>query len=115
MLCGQMDAQLKELARRTGCTYTRYADDISFSTKEDRFHPGVAYRDALLKRWVIGDQLARIIADNFFAINSSKTRVCSRRTRLEVTGLTIKRSESCSGERSCGRSVQCSTHGKRMD
>jgi RNA-directed DNA polymerase len=91
MVCAQMDSQLKELAKRFGCTYTRYADDISFSTRENRFPPVITCRDPSSNRWCIGDQLRKVIVDNQFSVNDSKTRVCSNRTRLEVTGLTINK------------------------
>ncbi|WP_312354665.1 reverse transcriptase domain-containing protein, partial [Aminipila sp.] len=32
MICAPMDNNLMRLAKKTGCTYTRYADDITFST-----------------------------------------------------------------------------------
>jgi RNA-directed DNA polymerase len=32
MICAKMDRQLSKLARDHNCTYTRYADDITFST-----------------------------------------------------------------------------------
>jgi len=89
MVCARMDSHLKQLAASFRCTYTRYADDISFSTKLTRLHPAIAYRDKDTKRWVIGDQLGKIITDNGFSINVAKTRCYSRGTRLEITGLTI--------------------------
>jgi S1-C subfamily serine protease len=91
MLCAQMDAQLKEIARRHGCTFTRYADDISFSNKEGRFSPAVAEFDSSLGQWKVGDQVAKVVKDNLFAINPAKTRVRSEKGRLEVTGLTINK------------------------
>ncbi len=84
-----MDSQLKGLASRFQGIYTRYADDISFSTQLDQFPPAIASRDQSSKRWVVGDQLAKVIADNRFTINTSKTRLYCPGTRFEVTGLTI--------------------------
>ena len=37
MICGRMDGQLKAFANRNGCFYTRYADDITFSTRQGLF------------------------------------------------------------------------------
>jgi RNA-directed DNA polymerase len=89
MVCARMDSHLKGLASKFRCTYTRYADDITFSTQQTRFHPAIAYRDKDTKRWAIGDQLGKIVTDNGFSINATKTRCYSRATRLEITGLTI--------------------------
>jgi RNA-directed DNA polymerase len=89
MVCARMDSQLKGLASRFQCTYTRYADDISFSTTLEEFPVAVASRDQSSSRWVVGDQLAGVITDNGFTINVSKTRLYSPGMRFEVTGLTI--------------------------
>jgi len=89
MICARMDAQLKGLASRFECTYTRYADDISFSTTLEQFPPAIAERSPSSPKWVIGDQLGKIVAANDFKINTSKTRVYTRGTRFEVTGLTL--------------------------
>lgn len=41
MVCAAMDAQLKVFARSNRCFYTRYADDITFSTRDKQFSPAV--------------------------------------------------------------------------
>lgn len=89
MICAKMDSQLKELASRTHCNYSRYADDITFSTKRDRFPSGIALLDTSSQRWKIGSQVANIVKDNSFTVNESKTRFYSHGTRFEVTGLTV--------------------------
>jgi RNA-directed DNA polymerase len=89
MICAQMDSQLKHLAIECGCRYTRYADDATFSTRYDRFHPSIAYKDTSTKKWIIGDGIVKIIGTNTFKINPSKTRVLARGYRQEVTGLIV--------------------------
>jgi len=89
MICAQMDSQLKRLAIDCGCTYTRYADDITFSTVHGRFAPLVVYRDPTSRKWIIADEIQRIVASNGFTINPSKTRVLPRGYRQEVTGLIV--------------------------
>jgi hypothetical protein len=42
-----LDIQLSALARKTGCTYSRYADDITFSTNKQVFPPAIAKREAM--------------------------------------------------------------------
>jgi len=89
MICAQMDSQLKSLARQSACRYTRYADDLSFSTHYNRFHPAVALQDFSTRKWTIGDGVTSIVSANWFKINPSKTRVLSRGSRQEVTGLIV--------------------------
>jgi RNA-directed DNA polymerase len=89
MICGQMDMQLKQLAIACGAMYTRYADDITFSTHYDRFHPSISFRDTETRKWKLGDALAKIVTSNGFKIQESKTRVQVRGQRQEVTGLLV--------------------------
>ncbi len=89
MICAQMDSQLRRLAVECGCRYTRYADDITFSVEHGRFPPTIVYRDPSSQRWIIGEELARIVTSNSFRINPRKTRVLRRGDRQEVTGLIV--------------------------
>lgn len=89
MICGQMDGQLKKFAAGSGATYTRYADDITFSTRYDRFHPTIAFRDPDTGKWKLGDALVQIVATSNFKIHPSKTRVQVSGQRQDVTGLVV--------------------------
>lgn len=80
LICRQMDRRLDGLARRFRATYTRYADDITFSADVNIFRPGSAFI-AELKRIIEDDQ--------HFVINGEKTRLQSRGYRQEVTGLVV--------------------------
>jgi RNA-directed DNA polymerase len=94
MICGRMDSQLKQFANQNGCFYTRYADDITFSTRQWVFPSELAtLRETDEERTVeVSSGLAEIIeANNGFKINKSKTRLLSRSDRQEVTGLTVNR------------------------
>jgi RNA-directed DNA polymerase len=85
-----LDARLIRLARDHGCTYTRYADDLTFSTNRRNF-PRQLARPKIFKasRWIIGKQLKDAIKQTGFSINSSKTRMQIRGSRQEVTGLVV--------------------------
>ena len=72
----RLDARLTGICRKLGWTYTRYADDLTFSSKK----PGDK----------IGYLLARvrhIAQDEGFAVNEAKTRVLKPAARQVVTGV----------------------------
>jgi RNA-directed DNA polymerase len=87
MLCAKMDAQLQRLAQKHRCYYTRYADDITFSTSL-RVFPYALAGITPTGKIEVGDELRRIIKENGFEINTSKVRLQKRNRRQEVTGLT---------------------------
>ncbi len=73
-----LDIRLAALAKRLGFTYTRYADDLTFSG--DRVLAG-----ALLKR------VRAIVADEGLALNEKKVRTQRRGSCQRVTGLVVNR------------------------
>jgi RNA-directed DNA polymerase len=90
MICAKMDSQLQRLAKECRATYTRYADDITFSTTLKEFPEALAYAitEEGQERLVLGDRLVGIITENGFNINEKKVRLQSRGNHQEVTGLT---------------------------
>lgn len=90
-LIGQiLDVRLAQLARKHGCRYSRYADDLTFSTNERAFPAAIA----ALKEdhsWDVGSELSKIIKKCGFELNASKTRMQYRDSRQEVTGLVVNR------------------------
>jgi RNA-directed DNA polymerase len=89
MICAKMDTQLRILAQANKCVYTRYADDITFSTTLPVFPHSIGARDAATNQLQVGNDLRQIIENNGFKINDAKVRLHDRRNRQEVTGLTI--------------------------
>ncbi len=78
------------LASMVGCTYSRYADDLTFSTNKKDFPPEIAgpsETDPHL--WVPGKELQRLITHAGFQINPAKTHMQYRTSRQEVTGLVV--------------------------
>jgi hypothetical protein len=75
----RLDRRLTGLATKLGLTYTRYADDLTFSTEHEE-EPCVGY---LLAR------VRHIAKDEGFTVNESKTRVQRRNTAQMVTGLVV--------------------------
>lgn len=86
-----LDVRLVGLAAKHGCRYTRYADDLTFSTNKKLFPVEVAFRDAADNQWVIGKDLKEILQANRFKINPRKTRMQYSDSRQEVTGLVVNR------------------------
>lgn len=79
MICDKLDYYLSRLAKRFNMNYTRYADDITFSST--RFVYG--------KNGKFIQELHRIIKEQGFTINESKTRLQRKGTRQEVTGIIV--------------------------
>lgn len=73
-----MDARLAGLARRYGCVDTRYADDLTFSFKEEPAALGRFFW------WV--DQICQ---QEGFAENVKKRRVLRQSSQQRVTGVVV--------------------------
>jgi retron-type reverse transcriptase len=92
MICSKMDAELARLARVNRCIYTRYADDITFSTSA-KMMP-LARKIVQLEQsptYELSHSLQAIIESNGFRVNGAKTRVYERTDRQEVTGLIVNK------------------------
>jgi hypothetical protein len=87
--------RLARLASRHRCTYTRYVDDLSFSTNERQFPKGIAYRNENSEHeWLAGDALLKNVFKSGFSLNNAKTRVQYKTSRQEVTGLIVNKNVS---------------------
>lgn len=69
-----MDRCFLKLAEGSGCIYTRYADDICFSSNDKI--PDI-------------NVIKQILKENDFSINEEKTKIMTRGKNQYVTGLTI--------------------------
>jgi hypothetical protein len=79
IICYKLDRRLSGLAKRFGLKYSRYADDITFSSMHNVYQPESAFLN----------ELHRIISDQNFHIKESKTRLQKDGYRKEVTGLLV--------------------------
>lgn len=79
MICDTLDRRLAGLAKRFGLRYTRYADDITFSSMHNVYQKDGDFRK----------ELVRIIQSQGFAINEKKTRLQKTGGRQEVTGIIV--------------------------
>lgn len=75
-ICLQLDQQLREFCKNMNITYSRYADDLSFSSNNP------INTDIIL-------DLINIINANGFSINEKKLRIASSSSKQTVTGLVV--------------------------
>lgn len=93
LICRKLDRQLLELAKSAGCSVSRYADDICFSTNRRQVPDSIC--EILPEHgWVPGVGLKQVISSNGFEVNISKFRVARGRERKLVTGLVVNRGVS---------------------
>ena len=89
MICAKLDSQLQSLAKKYQCIYTRYADDITFSTSKFKFPRRLVYFSTQSEELVLGHELEKVIEENGFSVNKSKIRLQSKYGHQEVTGITV--------------------------
>ena len=85
LIAKHFDLRLAGMAEKLGWTYTRYADDITYSAKT----PGVDASEANSKTGYVLARLRHIADDEGFVINEKKTRVLRNHTRQSVTGVVV--------------------------
>ena len=79
IIAERLDRKLNKLANRYGARYSRYADDITFSSMNNIYHQEGDFYNAVCK----------IVTEEGFTINESKVRLNRIGERLEITGLTV--------------------------
>lgn len=85
-----LDRRLSNLCNRAGCTYTRYADDITISTNKKEF-PRDIIKSHNENSINLNKKLLKEIISSGFQINLNKLRLFDKKCRQEVTGLTVNR------------------------
>lgn len=88
MVAAPLDRVLFALADKYRCRYTRYADDITFSTSDRRFPSALATRGPN-NGTVVSIPLASTIESKQFALNARKSRLQHRSERRSVTGVLV--------------------------
>lgn len=89
LITHSLDIRLASLAKEHKCTYTRYADDITFSTRLSEFPAQIMWHDSTT--YIAGKALRNEIRRSGFSINNSKTRIQYKDSRQDVTGLVVNR------------------------
>lgn len=78
IICRDLDLELASLAAHHGCKYTRYADDLSFSSKDKTFDIGQLLQP-----------INELVRKHKFFVNYKKTRFLRPHRRMEVTGVVV--------------------------
>ena len=76
-VCQRLDRRLQQLAARHRCTYTRYADDLTFSGNRPVFRAG------------FHQQLNALLEAEGYQQNEQKQRLQTPESRQEVTGIVV--------------------------
>lgn len=77
-ICKKLDHELIKVAKEYFLTYSRYADDITFSTYKKNINSSI-----------IIDKIDKVVNNNGFSINKAKTRVQNFNQTQIVTGLIV--------------------------
>lgn len=78
-ICREMDKEISSIATAQGITFTRYADDLTFSADTDILRP----------QGELVQQVKAIVERYGFRLNEEKTHLQRRGRRQEVTGLMV--------------------------
>ncbi len=84
IICRNMDKRIDGLCKKLGITYTRYADDMSFSYMGDPNH------------FAIGNflnSIHKIIESEGFHMKKEKTHILRKNNRQSITGIVINNEE----------------------
>lgn len=79
VLCAKLDKRLNGLAKKFGFTYTRYADDLTFSASGE----GTKQINNLTR------SVRKIVEDEGLTVHPDKTRIMRKGSRKEVTGIIV--------------------------
>lgn len=87
-ICRKLDNDLLSFAIKHKLTYTRYADDITFSSNLSHIPKEVGTYDSI-NGFSLSEEIVNIIEQNDFYVNNNKTRIAFKDNRQEVTGLVV--------------------------
>ena len=100
-ICMDLDRKLRLLAKEMNVIYTRYADDITFSSNDAIFYDDFR------------NKIESMLNENGFNINNKKYRIQNKRHRQEVTGLVVN--EKPNINRKYIRNLRALLHSYKID
>ncbi|RNL38027.1 reverse transcriptase domain-containing protein [Paraeggerthella hongkongensis] len=103
MICYRLDKQLVSYAAKNKLVYTRYADDITFSSTS-RSAINKLFNESELGINSVSPEVRNIIGSNRFEINETKIHIARKSSRQQVTGIIVN--EKCNFPRKEYRSLR---------
>jgi Retron-type reverse transcriptase len=97
LICAKLDIRLQKYCSKRDIAFSRYADDLTFSGNN---------RDTLKN---IYSMVVKIIEDEGYKVNISKTKFITPKSRKSVTGITIA-NEQLKAPRQLKKSVRSMIH-----
>lgn len=88
-ICHKLDNQLNKIAQKCKVSYTRYADDITFSSELRIFPKEIA--EIVEGHVELNPILVKVVEGNGFIINADKVKYSGTYNRQEVTGLVVNK------------------------
>lgn len=80
LICAKLDSELQRLSQKNGLFYTRYADDITFSSNRKKVPSSLFfYDDKEQSNIILGNEIKSIIEKNGFTINIAKVKLKDKR------------------------------------
>ncbi len=91
MICFRLDKELLAFAKDARCVYTRYADDLTFSSHQpmNALFEGSSPPAGRFAHDLLVSTLTSIVVGNGFKINPTKAHYADRHSRRMVTGLKV--------------------------
>jgi len=89
LITHSLDIKLASLAKKHSCIYSRYADDMTFSTCKSIFPSPIMRQEN--NKFITGKKLKSEIQRAGFLINDKKTRIQYKNSRQDVTGLIVNK------------------------
>jgi hypothetical protein len=95
LLCRRLDARLSGMAAHFGFVYSRYADDLVFSSADEKANAPAMQSGAL-----------KVVEESGFVANDGKTAVLRPHRRQSVTGLVVNKANDDASPRLSRRDLR---------
>ena len=81
LVCDSLDSNLTQIAEQMGFRFTRYADDLTFSSSKNAWY----------KVYILINKSRSIITNEGFTVDPNKIQILSKSVRQEITGIVVNK------------------------